>query len=281
MPHQCTNCASVFPDGSKEMLSGCPHCGGNTFQYIPEGADPAQYEPESTDPPDPPIDEDSVTGRVGRAASSVREYVNARRDEDSSDSTAVEDTPSEVEDTPSKLEAESTRTESPSPESDEQTAHTDAAPSGGETGAKDSAKREPSREDRAQASARGEVADLSDLSSQSQSETTGTGSTTDSTTSSPTPSDAGSDETESVQSGDPPESKSTGPPRENARVVDEPDEAATTDIETLRAELNDQFESIRIVEPGQYELNLMELYDREEHIIALREDGKYKIEVPD
>jgi hypothetical protein len=25
----------------------------------------------------------------------------------------------------------------------------------------------------------------------------------------------------------------------------------------------------------------MELYDREEHIIALREDGKYKIEVPD
>jgi predicted nucleic acid-binding Zn-ribbon protein len=49
----------------------------------------------------------------------------------------------------------------------------------------------------------------------------------------------------------------------------------------LREELNDQFESIRIVEPGQYELNLMELYDREEYIIALQENGRYVIEVPD
>ena len=31
MPHQCTNCERVFPDGSKEMLSGCPDCGGNKF----------------------------------------------------------------------------------------------------------------------------------------------------------------------------------------------------------------------------------------------------------
>ncbi|MFW5900842.1 MAG: OapC/ArvC family zinc-ribbon domain-containing protein, partial [Halodesulfurarchaeum sp.] len=37
----------------------------------------------------------------------------------------------------------------------------------------------------------------------------------------------------------------------------------------------------RIVAPGEYELNLMELYDREEHIVALREDGKYVIEVPE
>jgi predicted nucleic acid-binding Zn-ribbon protein len=35
------------------------------------------------------------------------------------------------------------------------------------------------------------------------------------------------------------------------------------------------------VSPGQYELNLMELYDREEYIISLREDGRYVIEVPD
>ena len=38
MPHQCTNCARTFPDGSKEMLSGCPDCGGNKFQFTPQRA---------------------------------------------------------------------------------------------------------------------------------------------------------------------------------------------------------------------------------------------------
>ncbi len=60
----------------------------------------------------------------------------------------------------------------------------------------------------------------------------------------------------------------------------EPTTEQRPDLETLRRELNDQFESIRIVEPGQYELNLMELYDREEYIIALKEDGRYVIDVP-
>jgi hypothetical protein len=53
------------------------------------------------------------------------------------------------------------------------------------------------------------------------------------------------------------------------------------DLEQLREELNDQFESIRVLKPGHYELNLMELYDREEYIIALQEDGRYTIQVPD
>ncbi|MFB6197272.1 MAG: Zn-ribbon containing protein, partial [Halobacteriaceae archaeon] len=64
------------------------------------------------------------------------------------------------------------------------------------------------------------------------------------------------------------------------RVAQEPTDERP-DMEELRAELNDQFESIRIIAPGQYELNLMELYDREEYIISLQEDGKYVIEVPD
>jgi len=38
MPHQCTNCGHTFPDGSKEMLSGCPECGGNKFQFKPAGS---------------------------------------------------------------------------------------------------------------------------------------------------------------------------------------------------------------------------------------------------
>lgn len=52
-------------------------------------------------------------------------------------------------------------------------------------------------------------------------------------------------------------------------------------MEELREELNKQFESIKIVRPGQYELNLMELYNREEYIISLQEDGRYVIDVPD
>ena len=71
------------------------------------------------------------------------------------------------------------------------------------------------------------------------------------------------------------------PPSEG-RVVKEPDaDADEPDMAALREELNEQFESIKVLAPGQYELNLMELYDREEYIIALQENGRYVIEVPE
>jgi predicted nucleic acid-binding Zn-ribbon protein len=66
------------------------------------------------------------------------------------------------------------------------------------------------------------------------------------------------------------------PPTEH----DEEPPADTPGLSELRKELNQQFESIKILQPGEYELNLMELYDREEYIIALKEDGRYVIEVP-
>ncbi|SEH17574.1 hypothetical protein SAMN04487967_3263 [Natronorubrum sediminis] len=69
-------------------------------------------------------------------------------------------------------------------------------------------------------------------------------------------------------------------PPSDGRVVSEPT-GEQPSIEELRAELNEQFESIKIVSPGQYELNLMELYNREEYIISLQEDGRYVIDVPD
>ena len=47
-----------------------------------------------------------------------------------------------------------------------------------------------------------------------------------------------------------------------------------------RDELMDQFETIRIVEPGSYELNLMNLYEEDEKIIALQEDGRYQVSLP-
>jgi predicted nucleic acid-binding Zn-ribbon protein len=71
------------------------------------------------------------------------------------------------------------------------------------------------------------------------------------------------------------ESSETDPAEDQPVRTDRPD------LDELREELNEQFESIRVLEPGQYELNLMELFDREEYIIALQEDGKYTIQVPE
>jgi len=241
MPHQCTNCGQTFPDGSKQMLSGCPDCGHNTFQYIPAGADPEPVAESDAEPPEPPVEEDSVTGRVTRAASTVKEYVRSHEDRDD---TAGEPTSDQV--------ADSSRTTS-----DTATARSTEREAVGDS--------EPAtREDRAQASARGEVADVSSLHS---------------------PPDSADDDQPDEAVGDPtdePDTADSPPPGAGeGRVVDEPEPAVDADLEELRAELNDQFESIRIVEPGQYELNLMELYDREEHIVALQEDGKYVIEVPE
>lgn len=133
MPHECTECGKGFPDGSKEMLGGCPACGGKKFQYIPK------------------------------------------------------------------------------------------------TGA--------SPEDGAQSAARSEVVDRDELPD------------------------------------------SAPPADESEDIV--PETEAKPDLEELRERLDNQFESIKIVEPGQYELNLMELYDRDTYVISLQEDGRYVIDVPE
>ncbi|WP_424001658.1 OapC/ArvC family zinc-ribbon domain-containing protein [Haloarcula salina] len=211
MPHQCTNCGRGFDDGSKEMLSGCPDCGGNKFQFQPEGVDAT--ETPDAEPPEPPGPDSSVARTVGKTAASVRDFVSG----------------------------------SSSPD----------APDHGSTGAATDDERsqsEPERpasttEDAAQASARGDIVEPDELPS-----------------SAPEPSD---DEHQFRPVGadpDPPE---------------EPERDDRPDLQELREELNDQFESIKVLEPGQYELNLMELYDREEYIIALQEDGRYSIQVPD
>lgn len=142
MPHECTGCGRLFEDGSKQMLGGCPSCGGKKFQFRPK------------------------SGTVP--------------------------------------------------------------------------------EDRAQTSARTEVVDEDLLP-------------------------------------EPPEEQATEPPvSEQLTSEDEPpEEAPERTLAELREELDDQFESIKILEPGQYELNLMGLYDRETYIISLQEDGRYIIDVPE
>ena len=187
MPHQCTNCGRTFADGSKEMLSGCPDCGGNKFQFDPAGGgDTAPPETEDT---------------ANRPASTT-----------SSDGTNPE-------------VAAGTST-SPPPA--------------------------PDTEDGAQASARSDVVSPDELAAAAES---------------------------AEQAPDRSESEEASSPADDTDPSDT--EASDPNLDALRQKLNDQFESIRIVSPGKYELNLMELYDREEYIISLREDGRYVIEMPE
>jgi predicted nucleic acid-binding Zn-ribbon protein len=221
MPHQCTNCERTFADGSKEMLSGCPNCGGNKFQFKPSGTieldddgvtdDSAPPSPgaeaagvETDDPRNTASTAEADGPSSGNADSPSKEWVGLDRDDSSARDDAVGDA-----------------------STDDDIIEADETPVDDGT------------EDRAQADARratvtdDEVANAADA-----------------------------------------------PPDTDSRVI-EPQTDERPDISELREELNEQFESIKILSPGTYELNLMELYDREEYIISLQEDGRYVIEVPD
>ena len=270
MPHECTNCGRTFPDGSKKMLSGCPDCGGNKFQFSParsassESAtlDGPQAGSETGDPSAagevPPggasterVDgssasrrDDGVTGGPegsdrddSESSESVREWVSRKADQndhrvDTSDFAEWPDSARRPEDRAS--------------------ADGDSDPDRSTTRAK-----MVDDENSAQADARTSVV--------SDGLPTGTvEGTTDAARTDDDPASADEDDY----------------PPEHGRVVSEPT-GDRPSIDELRAELNEQFESIKIVRPGEYELNLMELYNREEYIISLQEDGRYVIDVPD
>jgi len=210
MPHQCTNCGHTFPDGSKEMLSGCPECGGNKFQFKPAGSNADSVADETSNAADPT---DVADASTGASATPDAETPSAGR----------QTYPPETEGVANDAEVVANE-------------------------AADSASEAP-----AQSTARSDVVDASELTAAGS---MGPQSTTD---------DADVSAAEAADTADQPEA----------------DPSEESNLDRLRKELNDQFESIRIVSPGQYELNLMELYDREEYIISLREDGRYVIEVPD
>ena len=50
--------------------------------------------------------------------------------------------------------------------------------------------------------------------------------------------------------------------------------------ENVQKEVGDRIESIRILSPGQYELNLESLLERKEIVMALKEDGTYIVNLP-
>jgi predicted nucleic acid-binding Zn-ribbon protein len=254
MPHQCTNCGRTFADGSKEMLSGCPDCSGTKFQFRPEGFD-TDGDGTGADAADSPADDgfdadgpgDAVSRTVGSAADTVRDLVGRSG---GADTTAR----------PRGVGAESTDL---------------AEESAGETAGDDDiivAESEPLEESDAQAKARSQLVEPDGMSDDSGPAADPASVATDSRAGPDVDSAGGPGETVRPVDGSPDRSVADAPDAERG---DRPD------LAELREELNEQFESIRVVEPGQYELNLMELYDREEYIIALQEDGRYSIQVPE
>ena len=298
MPHQCTNCGRTFPDGSKEMLSGCPDCGGNKFQFAPTTAAAADSSDESSDEASDAgatkagaADPDSVTSR---ATETVRDWITRDdpsppdgRDRSSADP-AAQPSPDD-----SSAAAQSERSWPSSGEADA----TEADDATGDEFAEwpetarrpeDRAETEPATNDepdgddseRSRQHSLGSTTTLADDENSAQADAR----------SAVVPSDdlpahdgaAVSDPHQSADTGDPAAAPAAGDdrPPEHGRVVSEPS-GGRPSIEDLREELNEQFESIKIVRPGQYELNLMELYNRDEYIISLQEDGRYVIDVPD
>ncbi|WP_254762428.1 OapC/ArvC family zinc-ribbon domain-containing protein [Natrinema marinum] len=297
MPHQCTNCGRTFADGSKEMLSGCPDCGGNKFQFAPTataaaesfdegggaGATATSGSPAATGTSDsadagesdarPTSGSDSVTTR---AAETVREFVSARSSDDGDGSWPSSAKPDPVErESPTDGEFEEWPETARRPEDRSDGSSEPAGPD--DDTQLDAERPDPSSdrptatladdENSAQADARSEVVPSDDLP----------------------PHAGGTDQREpghetagrSVDhDGSTTAERDDDSPPEHGRVVSEPS-GERPSIEELRAELNEQFESIKIVRPGQYELNLMELYNRDEYIISLQEDGRYVIDVPD
>lgn len=242
MPHQCTSCGRTFPDGSKEMLSGCPDCGGNKFQFQPDTGSKAKNSTANRSAArNPAADNSSANDSTSEAEESGSPF----------DSPVTDSPPEDTvpEGTPSAGSGSASSSSSSSPSDSAADRESDSTPGSGP--AQSHTERvdertedvdERTEEDVAQASARSDVVSPDEL-------------------------DQASRDVDTESDLDTPSDDTPGGPR--------------PDIGDLRDELNDQFESIRIVSPGKYELNLMELYDRQEYIISLQEDGRYVIEMPD
>ncbi|WP_256295794.1 OapC/ArvC family zinc-ribbon domain-containing protein [Haloarchaeobius salinus] len=330
MPHQCTDCGRTFEDGSKEMLSGCPDCGGNKFQFIP--ADAVDESVEANSPGEPPS-RSSSAGAVSKAATTVRDWVGggsddadrpsdrerpsgdrptsdrpsgewpksatedydtpaekaaARGDDEagaSGDTSATVDATADASTADATGDASTTASSTADAQSEAaSTTHTDPASDDGTIQA-----RTAGDEDNAQASARSDVVSPDELPEGTATPPADEPGTTDAPASdsgsAPEPEAAAGGRGSATERPGAPDVPGTSPDTADDRheVADPADTQIEDrpDLDELREELNQQFESIKILNPGQYELNLMELYDREEYIISLREDGRYVIDVPD
>ncbi|MFC4249556.1 Zn-ribbon domain-containing protein [Natribaculum luteum] len=261
MPHQCTNCGRTFADGSKEMLSGCPDCGGNKFQFVPSTSAKSSAAAQSRERAEQRPSDDS-DGAISRGVETVREFVSDGTSDDRS--------------WPSHDDAETAASDSSTGEfaawPDSARPPEDRSSVGNESSASGmpSSGDEPSSVDTSRAGPRPDADATTDVGDGTRRDET------EDTAQADARSEVVSSEELPAHSARPDEDERP----DHGRVVSEPSDDRPS-LEELREELNDQFESIKILRPGQYELNLMELYDREEYIVSLQEDGRYVINVPD
>jgi len=66
-----------------------------------------------------------------------------------------------------------------------------------------------------------------------------------------------------------PDKESIDLPPENSTTTDEPEDPLTTE----------SIESIRIVEPGKYDLNLAKLAESDDRVIQIGKDGNYRLDL--
>ncbi|WP_182021386.1 OapC/ArvC family zinc-ribbon domain-containing protein [Haloquadratum walsbyi] len=304
MPHECTNCGRVFPDGSKQMLSGCPDCGGNKFQFRPssqESESGMQSDPQRSDPdrdsqpqsdthsaanhqneskintntqPSPsntdPVPKPDTTEYDGVGAGSSPEHKRTTNTSTDNEHTNQSDSDSQFDPWPHADPNQGNEENDDNTDPISTPHHADHPTPDTTTSAEDSKLHNPSEKDdenNAQASARGDIVSPEELAAMGAS------------------SDAEGHPQREVQSHSESLDSSSKDPSQTSTGDSQSSSESSTDtddpgLDDLRTELNQQFESIRIVAPGQYELNLMELYDRSEYIISLQEDGRYVIEVP-
>ena len=272
MPHECTTCGRQFADGSKEMLSGCPNCGGNKFQFQPGGRDDGGgASPAESDAVSPDADEVAKADVEQEMPELATESDAEGEEVDASAAVDTEGAEADATETKSGFAERASEFEDRGAEIDD----------------------EVGEENSAQSDARGSSASIDEINEARRkmaeaeeerlSETDSGGRGTPQGP--PTEGPRGEESAEFDISGavgpeddDPVEKQpvaGSAPEREDPTTDDD------EDLSALREELNDQFESIKITAPGQYELNLMELYDRKEYIISLQEDGRYVIEMAD
>ena len=279
MPHQCTECGRTFDDGSKQMLSGCPDCGGNKFQFQPSSAKSearkAAAEADAAESASADATDDAPEPSDDRSRADVeREMPELAQDADTgeAESPSTAAGPSE----PATPEGADQFDEGDDAEIDNTTAEEDRAQRDARSSPTTSEEIDEARRKMA-AAERERLAEVDEDDGSAATHGRGTpqGPPTD-----------GPDEAAAEQFGldgavgGPDEQPSPNAANQRGSEADAV-EGPETDLSALREELNDQFESIKITAPGQYELNLMELYDRKEYIISLQEDGRYVVDIPE
>ncbi len=343
----------MFADGSKEMLSGCPNCGGNKFQFRPAPAttpDEGTSSPEggatarksdatqesertapenpsetrasgtAADAPDSGSGSDSVSDPDPGTGTGTSTAWSDAADRALGESSASADSDSDLDsdsdpdsDANSDREPLASSREWPNQRDEDESPPRRDTPAGGSASTRNAPDADPESEPEPRSESQPEP--RSESQPEPRSESQPAPDSTEAASTAPTSDPTGSSTADTLSPDEPPEDAAqaearsdvvspdeiaaaapdesergpetgdTGdtaspPPDADGRVI-EPSSDERPDLDELREELNEQFESIKIVAPGEYELNLMELYDRTEYIISLQEDGRYVIEVPD